>query len=224
VTTTAVRPADEATAVPLSLALREGTRAEHESAESSGFVEQLLGGHLDRDAYAALAVQQLAVYTALEAAGARLVAAGADRGLVFDELTRVPAIEADLAYLLGDDWREQVAFLPATLAYAQRLEACGDDLSLYAAHAYTRYLGDLSGGQIIKRMMQRHYGFEQDGIAFYDFPEIHKLKPFKDVYRERLDALPLDEAQREAVVEEARVAFRLNQAVFAELGAARAQA
>jgi heme oxygenase len=223
VTTTAVRIADDATATPLSRALREGTRAEHESAESSGFVEQLLGGHLDRAAYTSLAVQQLAVYMALERAGARLAAAGADHGLVFAELTRVPAIERDLAHLLGQDWRANVTYVPATLAYVARLEACGDDLALYAAHAYTRYLGDLSGGQIIKRMMQRHYGFEQDGIAFYDFPEIHKLKPFKDVYRERLDALPLDADQREAVVEEARVAFRLNQAVFTELGALRSQ-
>ena len=58
-----------------------------------------------------------------------------------------------------------------------------------------------------------------EGIAFYDFPEIHKLKPFKDVYRERLDALPLDDEARAAVVEEARLAFRLNADVFGELGA-----
>jgi len=218
VTATAVRPADEATAVPLSVALREGTRAEHETAERSGFVEQLMGGQLDRSAYAALAVQQHAFYTALEQAGTRLTAAGQDNGLVFDELTRVPAIEADLEFLLGPDWREELVVLPATRAYVARLEACQDDVALYAAHAYTRYLGDLSGGQIIKRMMQRHYGFEQDGISFYDFPQIHKLKPFKDVYRERLDALAFDDEQRARVVEEARTAFLLNQAVFRELG------
>nr|WP_225224499.1 biliverdin-producing heme oxygenase [Cellulomonas sp. JH27-2] len=202
----------------MSVALREGTRAEHETAERSGFVEQLMGGRLDRSAYAALAVQQHAFYTALEQAGARLKAAGLDSALVFDELTRVPAIEADLQFLLGPDWREQLVVLPATRAYVARLEACQDDVALYAAHAYTRYLGDLSGGQIIKRMMQRHYGFEQDGISFYDFPQIHKLKPFKDVYRERLDALAFDDEQRARVVEEARTAFVLNQAVFRELG------
>ena len=110
--------------------------------------------------------------------------------------------------------------LPATQVYADRLAQTADSLPRYAAHAYTRYLGDLSGGQIIKRMLQRHYGFTSEGIAFYDFPEIHKLKPFKDVYRERLDALPLDDEARAAVVEEARLAFRLNADVFGELGAA----
>jgi heme oxygenase len=203
-------------AVPLSLALREGTRGEHEAAESSGFVGRLLDGSLDRAAYADLAAQQLAVYTALESAGSRLVD---DGGLVFAELERVPAIEADLAYLYGDDWRAQVRVLPATQEYVRRLEETDGSLPLYAAHAYTRYLGDLSGGQIIKRMLQRHYGFAAEGIAFYDFPEIHKLKPFKDVYRERLDALVLDDEARVVVVEEACYAFRLNAAVFADLGA-----
>ncbi|WP_327019469.1 biliverdin-producing heme oxygenase [Cellulomonas sp. Leaf395] len=202
---------------PLSVALREGTRDEHETAERSGFVEQLLAGRLDRAAYADLAAQQLVVYTALEAAGARLKN---DGDLVFAELTRVPAIEQDLGHLYGADWRTQVRVLPATRVYADRLAQTADSLPQYAAHAYTRYLGDLSGGQIIKRMLQRHYGFTSEGIAFYDFPQIHKLKPFKDVFRERLDALPLDDEARAAVVEEARLAFRLNADVFGELGAA----
>ena len=79
--------------------------------------------------------------------------------------------------------------LPATQVYVDRLAQTADSLPRYAAHAYTRYLGDLSGGQIIKRMLQRHYGFTSEGIAFYDFPRSTRLKPFKDVYRERLDAL-----------------------------------
>lgn len=202
---------------PLSVALREGTRDEHETAERSGFVELLLSGRLDRAAYADLAAQQLVVYTALEAAGSRLED---DGNLVFAELTRVPAIEQDLAHLYGADWRTEIRVLPATQVYADRLAQTAYSLPRYAAHAYTRYLGDLSGGQIIKRMLQRHYGFTSEGIAFYDFPQIHKLKPFKDVYRERLDALPLDDEARTAVVEEARLAFRLNADVFGELGAA----
>lgn len=204
--------------VPLSAALRAGTRQEHTEAERSSFVERLVAGELDVAAYTDLAAQQHAVYTALESAGARLRAAGADGGLVFDELERVPAIEADLAALLGDGWRTQVRVLPATAAYATRLGAVGDDLVLYAAHAYTRYLGDLSGGQVLQRMIARHYGLTT-GLSFYDFPQIHRLKPFKDVYRERLDALPLTPAQQAGVVAEAQLAFRLNRAMFTDLGA-----
>lgn len=213
-------PTDEhVLTTPLSAALRAGTREDHENAERSPFVEHLVSGRLDVAAYTDLAAQQLAVYTALEAAGSALRAAGDDGALVFDELERVPAIEADLAHLLGPAWRDQVRTLPATTAYVERLHTVAVDLPAYAAHAYTRYLGDLSGGQILQRMIERHYGLSGAGLTFYDFPQIHKLKPFKDVYRERLDALDLTPGQRAAVVEEARLAFRLNQAMFADLGA-----
>jgi len=205
-------------AVALSAALREGTREEHDRAERSPFVEDLLSGRLGIPAYVDLAVQQLAIYTALESAGVHLVAADdAAAALVLPELERVPTIERDLSDLLGTDWAERVRFLPATKRYAERLRGCGADGVLYAAHAYTRYLGDLSGGQVIKRMVQRHYGLEH-GLAFYDFPEIDRIKPFKDVYRERLDALELDEPQRARAVAEAQVAFSLNRAMFVELG------
>jgi heme oxygenase len=54
-------------------------------------------------------------------------------------------------------------------------------------------------------------------VAFYAFPAIPKPKPFKDLYRARVDALELDAAGRAAVVEEARAAFRHNRALFAAL-------
>ncbi|GAA1982393.1 biliverdin-producing heme oxygenase [Isoptericola halotolerans] len=205
---------------PLSALLREGTRAEHQDAESEGFVSRLMTGGLDVAAYADLAAQQLAVYTALEEASAvvRRDARGAD--LVFDELTRVPAIERDLAHLYGSSWRTEIRILPAADVYVARLREVGTRLPEYAAHAYTRYLGDLSGGQIIQRMMQRHYGMGAPGLEFYDFPQIPKSKPFKDVYRERLDGLGLDAVEVAAAVAEAQEAFRLNRAVFVELGAA----
>ncbi|WP_402469727.1 biliverdin-producing heme oxygenase [Isoptericola aurantiacus] len=203
----------------LSTLLRDGTRAEHEQAENEGFVSRLLSGGLDVAAYADLAAQQLAVYTALEEASA--VVRADDRGatVVFDELTRVPAIERDLSHLYGPGWRSEVRILPATETYAARLRDVGADLPRYAAHAYTRYLGDLSGGQIIARMMQRHYGMGAAGLEFYDFPAIVKVKPFKDLYRERLDGLALTPGEVAVAVAEAQEAFRLNRAMFVELGA-----
>jgi heme oxygenase len=213
---------DRATAdrtTTLSQRLREGTRPEHEQAEGSGFVERLMSGRLEVAAYADLAAQQLAVYGALEDASAAVRADPQGATLVFDELTRTPEIEKDLAFLVGPDWAERVTIRPATERYVARLREVGASLPAYAAHAYTRYLGDLSGGQIIKRMLERHYGLSGDGLAFYTFAEIPKSKPFKDVYRERLDALDLSPAELDATVAEAKLAFRLNSAVFADLGA-----
>ena len=204
---------------PLSLRLREGTQPEHEQAESSGFVEKLMSGQLDVAAYADLAAQQWAIYGALEDASAAIRDDVQGATLVFDELARTPETEKDLAFLVGTDWAERITIRPATERYVARLREVGTSLPAYAAHAYTRYLGDLSGGQIIKRMLERHYGLVDDGLAFYTFVEIPKSKPFKDVYRERLDGLALTPAQVDETVAEARRAFRLNSDVFADLGA-----
>ncbi len=211
-------PAPLSTPSPLSTLLREGTRAEHEAAEGSAFVDDLLAGRLTVAAYADLALQLHTVYRALEEVGEAVRATPEGAGVVFDELLRVPALESDLAHLLGPAWREAARPVPAAVAYAAEIRAGGADTGAYVAHAYTRYLGDLSGGQVIGRMVQRHYGVPAEGVAFYAFPAVPKPKPFKDLYRARVDALPLTDAQRVAVVERARVAFRHNRALFAALG------
>ncbi len=60
---------------------------------------------------------------------------------------------------------------------------------LYVAHHYTRYLGDLSGGQAIGRILDRDFDLGGRGISFYSFESVPKPKPYKDAYRARLDAL-----------------------------------
>jgi heme oxygenase len=204
----------------LSELLRDGTRADHQAAETEPFIERLMAGDLDRAAYADLAAQQLVVDEALEEASAAQRDDVRGGGLVFDELTRVPAIEWDLAFLYGPSWRGEIRILPAAREYAARIREVGSSVPHYAAHAYTRYLGDLSGGQIVKRMMERHYGLDGDGLAFYEFPGIPKGKVFKDVYRARLDDLLLAGSEVDATLAEARLAFRLNRAVFAALAEA----
>ena len=46
-----------------------------------------------------------------------------------------------------------------------------------------------------------------------------KPKPYKDAYRERLDALDLTTQERLDVLAEVRLVFGLNEALFAELSA-----
>jgi heme oxygenase len=205
----------------LSVKLREGTRTEHDQAEHSGFVSRLMAGELDTAAYVSLASQQFFIYSALESLTDDVRRLPQGETLLFDELTRTPSIANDLTFLVGPQWPTTIAPLPATQRYVAALTASSTSLPRYAAHAYTRYLGDLSGGQIIRRMLERHYGLGPEGISFYAFAEIPKSKPFKDVYRERLDALDFTDAQLAEAVDEAKLAFRINQAMFAELGALR---
>ena len=200
---------------PVSTLLREATQDAHSRAETTPFVTDLMSGRLSIAAFTALAAQHQAIYAALEDLGRRVAAQSGADALVRPELERCAALTEDLRMLTGEG--PVPAVLAATERYTRRLNSL-DDLTGYAAHAYTRYLGDLSGGQAIKRMMQRHYGMTDAGLAFYVFEQIEKIPPFKAAYRTALDALPLDPAGRERLVAEARAAFGYNEAVFIELG------
>lgn len=203
----------------LSVALREGTRAEHRAAEGTGFVEDLLTGRLDVAAYTDLAVQQHAIYTALEGAATELVRHDQRaQTVVLTELHRAPAIDDDLRHLLARTPGERPAVRAATRDYADRLRSTRTHLTRWVAHAYTRYLGDLAGGQVIHRALQQHYGLADAGLSFYRFDGPRTIKPLRDLYRARLDALALSAAEQDAVVTEARLAFGHNRAVLAALG------
>ncbi|WP_370615959.1 heme oxygenase (biliverdin-producing) [Mumia sp. Pv 4-285] len=212
--------APQETTVPstdLSALMREGSRAEHTSAENSPFMSDLLGGRSSVDRYTVFLRQLAVVYEAIEAVGDALASDPVGGAVVDRALVRSAAIEADMVFLAGDSWRE-IPVGPAATAYADRVSETAADPVRFLAHHYTRYLGDLSGGQAIGRILQREYGLAADGVTFYDFPLVPKPKPYKDGYRARLDSLPLDDVTKQRVVDEVKVAFSLNEALFAEIG------
>ncbi|MDX6311117.1 MAG: hypothetical protein QOF44_581, partial [Streptomyces sp.] len=57
-----------------------------------------------------------------------------------------------------------------------------------------------------------------DGVRFYVFDGIRNPAAFKRDYRASLDAVPLDDLEKQRVVEECRGAFALNTVLFADLG------
>lgn len=206
-----------------SAVIRDATRAEHTAAEESPFVADLLGGRLDVAAFTRYTEQLWFVYGALERAAERLADDPVAGAFVRPELLRLPALERDLEHLAGPGWREGARELPATAAYTARITevAAGDRPCRFVAHHYTRYLGDLSGGQVIRDVAERRWGFAHkgDGVRFYVFDAIANPALFKREYRLALDAMPLDEVDRQRVVDECRLAFRLNSAMFRDLGA-----
>lgn len=204
--------------VSLSAALRSGTRDVHALAEGTPFADDLLTGRVSITGYADLLAQYHAVYGTLEWCAQEISADPAGASVVFPELHRVEALESDLIAIAGSSWEERFPVREITSVYAQRVAEVGVSVGGYVAHAYTRYLGDLSGGQIIRAMLQRQHNLDDDAVAYLSFPAITRVKPFKDLYRARIDALPLSDAARAAVVAEARTAFELNTELLRELG------
>lgn len=201
--------------------IRTASHEQHVEAETSTFMSDLLGGRLGVDAYARYTEQLWFVYEALESGAQGLASDPAAGPFIRPELFRLAALERDLAHLRGPGWRSTLTALPATRAYADRVTECARDWpSGYIAHHYTRYLGDLSGGQIIRDRAEKTWGFARkgDGVRFYVFEQIPNPAAFKRGYRELLDAVPVDDLEKQRIVTECKRAFALNTAVFRALG------
>lgn len=208
--------------VPFSTALRERSSSAHSTSEHAGFMADLIRGEGTRDDYVALVAQHWFIYAALEAAAERMRHDPVASVFISDRLTRLPALELDLEFLIGPDWRERIEALPSTRRYVDRIDRVAATWpGGFVAHHYTRYLGDLSGGQFIGRLMARRFGFVTNGIGFYLFSDIADPKAFKEVYREQLDAAPWDADEQARVIDEVLLAYRFNTELFEDLAAAK---
>jgi len=203
----------------LATKLREGTKKAHTMAENVGFVKCFLKGVVEKTSYRKLVANLYFVYSAMEEEMERHHAHPVLSKIYFQQLNRKKTLEQDLCFYYGSNWREQVAPSPAAKAYIQNIrEVSASQPELLVAHSYTRYLGDLSGGQILKKIAQRAMNLsEGQGTAFYEFKEIPDEKAFKAEYRKVLDELPVDEATVDQIVNEANATFGMNMKLFQEL-------
>ena len=210
--------ATAATATPaprLSQAFKTGTAVSHQAAEDVYFVKNFVQGKIDRNLYADMILGLYHVYykleTLLEQHKSTYEACHFP-----DELNRTAALQEDV-----DFWHGSVPTTKsqATIDYINRLEEIASTKPLLLlSHAYTRYLGDLSGGKVLKRVARRALNLDKkDGLAFYDFQNIKSAKVFKDEYRKALDKLDISSDDIQDLVQEANVAFLLNMRLFEEL-------
>jgi heme oxygenase len=208
-----------ATDARFSEVVRDATFADHERAAMSEFMSALFGERLPIAGYTEMVVQHLFAYEVLEQAGDELRDHPVAGAFVTEDLRRVPSIEADLLVLRGEDWSSAITPSAATAAYCDRMrQVCVSSPECFVAHHYTRYMGDLSGGQMIGRIARSTYGLaEGAGAAFYEFPGIADLGAFKDDYRRRLDVAEWTPDERERLLAEVAIAYRHNTEVFDEL-------
>lgn len=192
----------------------------HAAAERSALMAALLSGRLPRPRYLALLRSLHTLYEALESA---LAASAQDPAIALLDaiaLRRAPALADDLLALHGPGWRTALAPVPAAQAYAARLRALAANRShLLVAHAYVRYLGDLNGGQLLRRRVAQQLGLAgEDGTRFYDFGGHAAV--LRDRLRQALARLPLTPAEEDAVVAEACRAFDAHRQLFDEIASA----
>lgn len=206
---------------PFSTLLRTASAARHTEAEKSGFLTDLLGGRLGLTGFRLYTEQLWFVYEALEDAAGPLAGDPVAGPLLDPALLRRAALGRDLDHLHGGDRRRgEIRPLPATAAYAARIAEVGRSWpGGYVAHHYTRYLGDLSGGGVIRSRAERLWGLPRkgDGVRFSVFEAIGNPAAYKRDYRARLDAVPVDALEKQRILDECRRAFAHRTSVFAEL-------
>lgn len=206
----------------LANSLREGTKQSHTAAENTAYMKCFLKGIVEREPFRKLLANLYLVYSALETELQRHQAHPEIGPMYFAELNRTSNLETDLAFYYGDNWREQIAPLPAGQVYVDRIhEIANTDPVLLIAHAYTRYMGDLSGGQALKNIVRSALKLPPDqGTGLHEFeqiPTVEAKRVFKEKYRQALNSLPVDEDTIQRIVDEANYAFQLNRDVVHEL-------
>lgn len=206
-------------ATNLAEQLRQGTTKSHSMAENVSFVKSFLGGVVDKKSYRTLVANLYFVYSAIEEEMSRNQDHPSINLIYFPQLNRKQSLEKDLEYYYGMDWRKSVQPSAITQMYVERIHDIGKHQpELLISHAYTRYMGDLSGGQILKNIAKNAMNLSGDqGTEFYVFREIVDEKDFKSMYRNALDLIPIADSQVSLIISEANVAFNLNMKMFQEL-------
>ena len=200
--------------------IKEGTKKSHSAAENTKFVASFLKGVLDPEEYRKLITNFWYVYETMEERLQETNDPFVNEIKKWNVLLfRTAFIQRDLRYYYGPMWREKQIPTEACNRYCYRInEIAEKDPYLLIAHHYTRYIGDLSGGQILKNIAEKALKPPKGaGLNFYEFPYIEDAKAFKTEYRAALDELPLDESQKNAMITEANYAFRLNMYLFDEI-------
>ena len=174
----------ETPALSLPQRLKAATAEQHRRVERSGVMATLLRGRIERLAYLALLRNLHALYAALEPALSRQAAHPAVGPVVVPELFRRDALESDLRALQREADPPAEVLRPATVAYVERLrEIEATQPELLVAHAYVRYLGDLSGGQHLRRIVRRALALQgAAGTCFYDFGDTSQMTPLVQMY------------------------------------------
>jgi heme oxygenase (biliverdin-producing, ferredoxin) len=173
---------------------------------------------VEKNSYRKLVANLYFVYSAMEEEMDKLRQHPIVSQIYYPELNRKQSLEQDLYYYYGSNWKDQISLSQAGQAYVARIrEVAKSNPELLVAHSYTRYLGDLSGGQILKKIAQQAMNLNEGGTAFYEFESISDEKAFKNKYRQAMNDLPVDMETAERIVSEANDAFGMNMKLFQEL-------
>eukprot|EP01117_Protostelium_nocturnum_P007868 TRINITY_DN2812_c0_g1_i2.p1 TRINITY_DN2812_c0_g1~~TRINITY_DN2812_c0_g1_i2.p1 ORF type:complete len:228 (+),score=86.90 TRINITY_DN2812_c0_g1_i2:73-756(+) len=215
----------------LSESLKEETRKIHRELERTLWVKSMMKGKMSAQSYIDYLSLLQTIYSTLELELERRKSTEFVSSLYFPSLFRSKAIQEDLNHLFSSvGVNSSSNWVSSSLAlknYIERIEKISNEEPIrLIAHSYARYLGDLFGGQHIKKHLfqywkdsegNRFLETEEKGLSFYSFPEISQPKQFALDFKLAMDSLPLTESQKRAIIEEGLEVFRLNMEIMNQM-------
>ncbi|KAI9298395.1 hypothetical protein K502DRAFT_339456 [Neoconidiobolus thromboides FSU 785] len=183
----------------LSNKMLEDTLDVHAEAERCIFIKHLIKGKISSDTYAKFLTCLYFIYSTMEEETIKF-RTHPIVGLVHfpRQVNRIPSLLEDLEFFLGPNWKENAQPTKATKVYMDHIRNCARNAPhQLISHAFTRYLGDMFGGQVISRKLKRNFSLKDErGTAFYRFENITDLADFREFYLGRLNAIRVDDQMK----------------------------
>lgn len=164
------------------MSLKELTAEKHKQAETTNFMKAVFAKKLPKDMWADFTYQKSLIYNAIEGV------AGA-KGILQDlpaDIRKTHNLYLDYKGLTSGEIKH--VYRQPTIEYYQYLLTLHNDSNKIVAHLYTWHMGDLYGGQMIKKIVPGPH-------SALEFKEPEKLKT---LIREKLT---------DDMAEEANIAF-----------------
>ena len=165
--------------------IKDITHEWHKAAERKDFVKVLMSGEIDEKVYATYLYNQAQCYAVLEKY--------AQENSLFRHtpgIERTEHLLYDFKALWKDD-KEQPIITQSTKDYIRHVEGMKEDAHKLYSHIYVRHLGDLSGGQMIKRKTpgpNRYYIFRHNEAKEYKRIVKERIESYLNVYE--INVLP----------------------------------
>lgn len=216
-------PSMTSAGMPISLAtqLRESSMQAHKNAEGASFVKKLFKGECSNESYAQYLWALREVYSVLETLLNQHQSQKQINPVYFTELFRTNALDADLKQWSQELKPASSALQKAVQNYQNRLtEVAQEKPYLLVSHSYVRFLGDLSGGQMLGKILNARWPGHA-GLSFYHY-DFNDFTERKNQYRSQLDLIGAEAPQLVSeICEESVRAFELNEGLFSALSEAR---
>ena len=199
--------------------IREKTSLLHSAAENTGYIKKLVDGIASVEGYAEYIYNLEKMYKAIEDALDKNENNAVINPFVTKELYRSKLIRKDLEFLLGDKLNS-MKLLASTEACVAKIEELSETKpELVVAYAYTRFLADLFGGRTFLSLLSTSYKISNEGLNYYQFPEITDLRGYVMKYHKMLADINLTEEKKIDFINEVNNAYIYNLAISNELDA-----